>query len=914
MAVFKTTQPVIISILLFFSSSIAAHAASATFRWTPNNELVSGYKIHYGTSSRNYTSVFNVNPPAVVNGMIEATVPGLLEGKTYYFAATAYSAIEESGYSTEIVHTVPGTATPQPPVAGNVSLQGKEDTPLSGQLNANDPDGDALVFAVVAQPGHGTVTVKGDTGSFTYIPALNYFGSDTFSYKVSNSVGASNLATVTINVSQVNDAPLASSTSISLNENASYSGQLTAKDVEGSSLTYVLVAQAGNGTVNLSTSGFFNYIPQQNYSGSDSFTFKVSDGSSTSNTAQVNIAVQHVNKAPITESSSFTVDQGVPYSGQLVATDEDGDKVSFATVTAPEKGTLLLAGNGSFTYTPYNNTSGPDHFTFLATDGNIASNQGTVNILINEAANNDLAFELGELLVTSDWQHVDFDAKYMSPSVIAKSTTTNDPESGVVSIRNLTSTGFDIRIREWDYLDGLHPAEMVSYIVMERGHHQLADNVYAVAECTALSGLNTFKTIKFANSLSSQPVVLSSIVSENDTNTATLRMKGITPQGFSVTMQEQEKNDGKHATETVCYIAMEKWSGEVDGLMIEAGTTEKILTDKASTISFEQQFSAMPFVLADMQSANGMDTAIVSMSDISVTDTRMTIVEEQSANNEVYHIAEIGGYFAIAPVKPEEDSPVEMGETSVGSAPVWVSFTKHYKQPVIIANTVTKNDTSPNVVRISNITEDGFNIQLQEYDYQDNIHGVEIVNYIVMEEGSYILDDGSQIEAGLFNASASSSSTSLISAFSVKPVILTSINSKNGSDAVIGRVQNITSSGFDYKLQEQEVNSQDHGMETVAYLAWTPGSGVTNGIRFQAGTTSDSVTHANYSINFDQQFDDLPFHFAAMQTTDGYDTSALKIAQAGIDSMAIMVEEETSKDSEIYHTAEVGGFLIIKPE
>ena len=232
----------------------------------------------------------------------------------------------------------------------------------------------------------------------------------------------------------------------------------------------------------------------------------------------------------------------------------------------------------------------------------------------------------------------------------------NDPETGAVAIRNLTSKGFDIRIREWDYLDGIHPEEIVSYIAMERGHHQLADNVDVVSECTSLSGLNTFQPINFTNSFSSQPVVLSSIVTENESNAAILRMKNITPQGFSITMQEQENNDGSHAEETVCYIAMEKWSGVVDGLMVEAGTTEKILTDKASTISFKQQFPTIPFVLADMQSANGMDTAIVGMSDLSVTDTGMTILEEQSANSEMSHIAEIGGYFAITPFNPEEDS------------------------------------------------------------------------------------------------------------------------------------------------------------------------------------------------------------------------------------------------------------------
>ena len=516
--------------------------------------------------------------PVAVNGSIVATVSGLQEGQTYYFAATAYlgtaeSIIEESEYSVEVVYTVPGTTPPEPPIADDIS---------------SDAD---------------------------------------------------------------NDPPVADSTSFSINENTSSSGQLSANDPEGSSLTYTLVTQAGKGTVTITTSGPFTYTPQHNISGSDSFTFKVSDGSSNSNTAQVNITIQHVNIAPVAQGSSFSVDQGIPYSGQLVATDENGDTLHFAIATAPAKALFFLPTMVPLPIPPTPMLPEQTLFTFLATDGTVTSNMATVKILINQPTD-QLAFESGELLVTSAWQHVDFSTEYTSPSVIAKSTTMNDPEAGLVSIRNLTSQGFDIRIREWDNADGVHPEEIVSFMVMERGHHQIADNVYAVAECTSLSGLNTFQPIHFANSFSSQPVVVSSIVTEHESNAATLRMKDSNSPGIFHHHAGTGKQRWSHVEETVCYIAMEKWSGVVDGLMVEAGTTEKILTNKASTVSFKQQFPTIPFVLADMQSANGMDTAIVGMSDLSVTSTGMTILEEQSADSEVSHTAEIGGYFAITPYNP----------------------------------------------------------------------------------------------------------------------------------------------------------------------------------------------------------------------------------------------------------------------
>jgi hypothetical protein len=257
----------------------------------------------------------------------------------------------------------------------------------------------------------------------------------------------------------------------------------------------------------------------------------------------------------------------------------------------------------------------------------------------------------------------------------------------------------------------------------------------------------------------------------------------------------------------------------------------------------------------------------------------------------------------------------EVGEAVVDSSLVRVNFTSPFLQPVIIANTVTRNDTSPSVIRISDVDTQGFNIQVQEYDYLGVSHGLETVSYIVMERGSYTLDDGTQVEAGLSNTNAT---TPVVHPFLqqpvIVPVVLTSIITKNDPEAVVGRVSNIATTGFEYRLQEQEVNAMDHGMETVAYITWTPGTGVTNGVRFEVGSTTDKVRHRSFAINFNQQFSDLPFHFAGMQTSDGRDTASVKILQAGSTGMQITIEEEASRDSETSHTTEVAGFLTLLPE
>lgn len=255
------------------------------------------------------------------------------------------------------------------------------------------------------------------------------------------------------------------------------------------------------------------------------------------------VPVAAVSVPPVVSGISLQGREDTPVACLLEANSQENTDLGFTIVSQPTHGILTAeAGTDSFTDTPTPDGSGEDFFAFLTTDGKVSSNLGTVNILINEVTN-DFPFEVGELLVTSDWQYVSFSKEFSFPSVVVKPTTMNDPATGTLAIRNLTSKGFDIRLREWDYLDGLHPEEIISIIAMERGHHQLADNVDVVSECTALLSLNTFKAVTFSNALPNQPVVLASIVTDNDSNAATCSIKDITPQGFYITLQEQEDDD-----------------------------------------------------------------------------------------------------------------------------------------------------------------------------------------------------------------------------------------------------------------------------------------------------------------------------------------------------------------------------------
>ena len=121
-----------------------------------------------------------------------------------------------------------------------------EDTAHSGTLTATDVDGDPLTFAMVAGPAHGTVTVNAN-GTFTYTPAANYNGPDSFTFKANDGTADSNTATVSITVTAVNDAPVASNASVSTTDEdtpLTVSVLASDTDVDGDTLTYAVVDQS----------------------------------------------------------------------------------------------------------------------------------------------------------------------------------------------------------------------------------------------------------------------------------------------------------------------------------------------------------------------------------------------------------------------------------------------------------------------------------------------------------------------------------------------------------------------------------------------------------------------------------------------------------------------------------------------
>jgi hypothetical protein len=145
-------------------------------------------------------------------------------------------------------------------------------------------------------------------------------------------------------------------------------------DTEGTALTAILVSGPVRGTLGVERRRFVYHTPNTNFNGSDSFTYKVSDGAAESGVATVNITVRPIADAPVANNDSYSTDEDVPLTiatpGLLANdTDGDGDTLTALPVSNPSHGSLVLNASGSFTYTPNADYYGADSFTYRANDG-----------------------------------------------------------------------------------------------------------------------------------------------------------------------------------------------------------------------------------------------------------------------------------------------------------------------------------------------------------------------------------------------------------------------------------------------------------------------------------------------------------------------------------------------------------------
>lgn len=347
--------------------------------WGGSNHVVAWQDGRSGTSYDVYTvrvgtdgAVLDGTGLAVAASARDESLPALASAGS----DRVLIAYEDAGAQSVVARRA---AFNPPPVAAAQSVSTPEDVALAVTLFASD----ATSYAIVSGPAHGTLT--GSPPSVTYTPAGDYHGPDSFTFWANDGFRDSNVATVSITVVAVNDGPTALAQSLSTLEDAPLAVTLAGTDVDADGLGYSVVTAPAHGTL-AGTAPGLTYTPYPNYSGSDSFTFWVFDGTSTSTAATVEIMVTPLNDAPVALPGSVSALKDRSVAVPISASDAEGDPLEYTIVSGPAHG--VLSGTApNLTYTPASGYLGADSFAFSASDGSLTSGAATIAIEVTQPSN-----------------------------------------------------------------------------------------------------------------------------------------------------------------------------------------------------------------------------------------------------------------------------------------------------------------------------------------------------------------------------------------------------------------------------------------------------------------------------------------------------------------------------------------------
>lgn len=347
-----------------------------------------------------------VTPP--LHGVLTLNPNGIFDylPNADFIGTDSFRYVVNDGFADSNVATVSITVLPVnvAPVATDDTVTTAEDTPLTFNVASNDSDVDGNLVpdsvTPLRQPANGSISNHGD-GSFTYTPTPNVNGTDSFDYRICDSEGLCDDATVTVNITPVNDAPVATDDSVTTAEDTPLTFNVAANDsdIDGNlaSASATALTQPSLGTLTNHHDGGFTYTPAPNANGLESFTYQICDSDNLCASALVTITVTAVNDDPVcdaaipsatsfwppnhrfepvtisgisdVEGDAIAITIDTIFQDEPVAGDPDGEGIGADTAQVR----VERDGNGNGRYY---------HIGFTAGDGNGGFCSGTVQVSV----------------------------------------------------------------------------------------------------------------------------------------------------------------------------------------------------------------------------------------------------------------------------------------------------------------------------------------------------------------------------------------------------------------------------------------------------------------------------------------------------------------------------------------------------
>ena len=482
-----------------------------------------------------------------------------------------------------------------------------------------------------------------------------------------------------------------------------------------------------------------------------------------------------------------------------------------------------------------------------------------------------------------------------------------------VRVRNVTVTGFEYRLQEWEYEDGMHVAETFSYLALEPGTFQIGsvtwnavrlDGITASPQATPLTGFAT------------APVVLAQIQTDANPQAVIARVSAVAATGFTLQLQEESANASPVTGESVGILAATTGTATLDGAAFHVGRTAGAGVASAWTaLGFGASY-LNPLLFAQTQTLNGVRPVTLRQQALTPSGVQIELQAELSNNPSTVHNNEQIGYLVLAEAEGELRAKLQFGSFQVPQPDrtTWhaVTFDRPYINPVVVFGPLAQGDADPGMVRVRNVTGAGFEFQLAEWDYQDGVHAADNVSYLVAEAGSYMISGVHWI----FGRASGVTNTPAVHSFSLPfgatPVVLTQVVTTAGPAAVQPRVSAVTTTGFTLELDEEQAADGLHSGETVHYVAVKPGSArmVSSRYLFEAGVTPRTVTDAFAPLTFQRTLA-KPFFLGQSQTRLGTSPIVTRYRNLSVKGVEVRVQEETSRDPNTTHPGEAIGYLTL---
>jgi hypothetical protein len=298
-----------------------------------------------------------------------------------------YMVCDENGNCASAVLSIDVLTSNTAPIATSGSFTIQEDETLMSSLlpYVVDTEGGNFTFITLTAPSQGNIQWL-NNGDFIFTPTPNFFGNDSFTYRVCDNGLLCAEAVVSLTILPINDAPVITTSTLYVNEDELLNQNIGTNDfdIEGDAITYQLITNPNHGSALLNVDGMIMYTPLDDFNGIDFIEYEVCDVFGACTSSAITIQISPVNDPPFADPASFIIAEDEANAGnlELLVNHVDDEPLFYGMMLSPTSGQVVIQNNGSFTYTPNNNFFGTDQFTYLVCDPFGACDSATITVTV----------------------------------------------------------------------------------------------------------------------------------------------------------------------------------------------------------------------------------------------------------------------------------------------------------------------------------------------------------------------------------------------------------------------------------------------------------------------------------------------------------------------------------------------------